>query len=145
MTGGGGTYRCILHKNATASPTSVGGSTYWIGVSAAGNLVATIGAAYVGWAGGDTGIIGTLNKWWNVGASWDGSIVRVYVNGQYIKQYNLPTYVTGTAVTRLGSSSDSGAYQVIGDISNTYMYYNNVLSDEDFLQNYNAQKSRFVL
>ncbi len=129
MTGGAGTYRCTLHKNPT--DTSVGNSEFWIGMSAANTLVATIGAnAGLGWTAGDTGITGTLNEWWHLVASYDGSVVRVFVNGEFNKQYNLPAYVIASSPTRIGASNDGSTYLVVGNIASTKIY-NRALSDTE--------------
>jgi len=144
MTGGSGTYRCVLHKG---SGTSVGSSSFWIGVSGAGNLVATIGANNgIGWVGGDTGIPAVLGKWYNMSAVWNGSTVRVFKDGVFIKAYALTSYVDPNIdLTRIGASGDTGSYQVIGEISTVNMYYNTALSDDEIKQNFNAQKGRFNL
>jgi len=144
MTAGAGTYRCVLH-NGTA--TSVGGSSFWFGVSGANTLVATIGAgAGVGWAAGNTLIPVVYGEWVQMGATWDGSNVRVFKDGVFNKTYALATYNNQpTATTKIGASSDTGNYQVIGDIETILMYHNNALSDEEMLNNFNAQKNRFNL
>jgi len=141
MTGGAGTYRCIVHKGSGAS---VGSSQYWTGFSAANNIIATIGATNgVGWAAGDTGIGGELDTWYNTVVTWDGSVCRVYLDGGYIKQYNLVSLTDMNYPTRYGACSDTGGYQVIGKIAVVSIYRNRVLSDSEIERNYDALKGRF--
>ena len=143
MTGGVGTYRCILHKG---TGTSVGASSFWIGVSGAGTLVATIGANNgIGWGGGDTGIAAILGDWYFMSAVWNGTTVRVFVNGNFNKSYSLTSYIEPTNPTRIGASGDTGSYQVIGDVSSIRMFYNIGLTDSQILQNFNTQKTKFGL
>jgi len=140
MTGGDGSYRCILHSGPDGS---VGGSRYWIGISAANYLVATIGGYVNGWAAGQTTTIGTLNTWWNMAATYDGTNVKVYINGKYNKQYGLASF-DGAGPTKMGAASILGTtYHITGKISNTKIYHNKVLTDLEILQNYNSTKSRF--
>lgn len=141
MTGGVSTYRCVLHKGPD---TSVGTSRYWIGISGANTLVATIGSYTAGgWSMGDTLIPATLNTWYNLTATWDGSIVYVYVNGVYNKQYSLTSF-DNVGVSKIGSSAITGiSYQVVGNISNIQIYYNNGLTSTEVQQNYDALKSRY--
>lgn len=141
-TSSNSTYNCVLHKG---SDSSIGQSEYWLGVEYTGKLTATIGAiSGVGWSAGQTGIDATLGSWWNLVATWDGSIVRVYVNGQFNKQYNLSAYSSINYPTRIGASSDGTAYQFPGLIS-TVNIFNRALSADEILQNFNATKTRYGL
>ncbi|MBT4350010.1 DUF2341 domain-containing protein [bacterium] len=111
---GGHTYECALHKG---SANTIGSSDYWLGVDINDNLTATIGAnAGVGWSAGQTAITATYGEWYHLAAAWDGSIVRVYVNGAYNKQYNLSSYSSLTTPTRFGSSADGTNYQFKGGV-----------------------------
>ena len=141
MTGGAGTYRCIIHKGVD---TSVGASEYWTGFSGANTIVATIGAGSgVGWVAGDTLIAGVLGEWYNTTAVWDGTNVRVFLNGNFIKTYALASLTIGTTVTRIGASGDTGSYQVIGNIAIAKLHNNVALSDNEIKQNFNALRGRF--
>ncbi|MEI7917908.1 MAG: LamG domain-containing protein [Candidatus Saccharibacteria bacterium] len=136
-------YNCVLHKS---SDSTIGASEYWLGVEATGKLTATIGAktAGIGWSAGQTSIDATLNSWWNLVATWDGSIVKVYVNGQYNKQYNLTTNTNINFPTRLGSSTNGANYLFGGQISNAQVY-NRALSDTEVLQKFDLVKARYGL
>jgi hypothetical protein len=115
----GHTYECALHKG---SVNTIGSTDYWLGVDNVDNLTATIGAnAGVGWSAGQTTIKAVWGEWYYLVASWDGSVVRVYINGQLVKQYNLTSYGDVVAPTRMGSSADGTNYQFNGDIDEMYI------------------------
>lgn len=140
---GNGSYECALHHG---SDNSIGGSSYWFGFqTGTNNLCATIGAsAGVGWTAGLTSTVAEFDTWYHICASWDGSIVRVYINGTYNKQYNLSSYINRTTPTRIGSSSDGSNYQVGGKIGEIWIYERG-LSESEVQQNFNCSKGRFGL
>ena len=106
---GGHTYECVLHHGST---TTIGSSSYWLGVDNVDSLTATIGAnTGVGWAAGNTGVTAVYGEWYLLTATWDGSVVKVYINGVYNKQYNLTTYTNLLTPTRIGASADGTNYQ----------------------------------
>ncbi len=118
--GEGSSYECVLHKSSTSS---IGNSEYWLGVDSNDYLTATIGAnTGVGWAAGQTTIKATLGTWYYLAASWDGSVVKVYIDGKYIKQYSLTSYDSLTTPTRFGASSDGTTYQFNGLIDEVRIY-----------------------
>ncbi|MBT7553161.1 DUF2341 domain-containing protein, partial [bacterium] len=111
---GGGSYECAVHK---ASAATIGSSDYWMGVDNTDYLTATIGAnTGVGWSAGKTTSLATYGTWYYMTAVWDGSVVRVYINGEYNKQYNLSSYSDLTTPTRFGAASDTGTYQFKGSV-----------------------------
>ena len=81
------------------------------------------------------------NKWSQITATRSGSAYKLYIDGIQVN------------VTRTGSTNDfsirtigwsfSNSYAFSGNISNT-LIYNTVLTDAEVLQNYNAQKNRFI-
>jgi len=118
--GEGSNYECVLHKG---SDTSIGNSEYWLGVDLNDYLTATIGARTgVGWAAGKTSIKATLGVWNHLVASWDRSVVRVYINSKYIKQYSLTSYSSLTTPTRFGASSNGANYEFNGLIDEVRIY-----------------------
>lgn len=136
------TYNCALHK---AVSTSIGSSEYWLGVELNGKLTATIGATTgIGWSAGMTNVDATIGEWWNIVASWDGSVVKVYVNGQFNKQYNLTTYPNLTTPTRVGASSNGANYQFPGLISSVKIYTRPMAADE-VLSTFDDEKSLYGL
>ncbi len=111
-TANGGTYECALHHG---SDTTIGNSAYWLGVCVNNRLTATIGARTgVGWAAGQTTTTVVDGQWYHLTASWDGSVVKVYIDGEYDKQYNLSSYSNLTTPTRFGASADGTNYQFNG-------------------------------
>ena len=118
--GNGSNYECVLHQSSDAS---IGSSSYWMGATSDDYLAATIGAnTGVGWAAGQTNIKVILEEWNYLVASWNGSVVKVYVNGKYIKSYPLTTYVSLTTPTRMGASSDGSNYQFNGLVDDVQIY-----------------------
>ena len=91
----------------------------------------------------------SANTWYHVTYSWDGSNVRVYLNGNLESttstlqavngRQNVTTIGAGTTPRSIGSRS--GSY-FNGKIS-MFRNYNISLNATQVLQNYNAQKFRF--
>ena len=137
---GGSTSECALHKG---SSTAIGTTDYWLGVDINDYLTATIGAnqADIGWAAGQTTTLATYGTWYHLAATWDGSVVKVYINGTYNKQYNLSSYGNLTTPTRFGASSDGSSYQFKGTVDETKIY-NRALSAAEVLAQYNASNVR---
>jgi prepilin-type N-terminal cleavage/methylation domain-containing protein len=132
-TGEGSNYECVIHKG---SDTSIGNSEYWLGVDLNDYLTATIGARTgVGWSAGKTMTKAVLETWYNLVTTWDGSIVKVYINGEYNKQYNLTSYSNITTPTRFGASSNGTNYQFNGLIDEVVIY-NKALSSSQVQQYY---------
>jgi hypothetical protein len=139
---GGANYETVLHQS---KDSTIGASAYWFGVDLNDNITATIGARTgVGWSAGQTTITVSYNNWYFVCASWNGSTVSVYVNGEFIKSYSLTTYTDPGTATRLGASQDGGGYLFSGFIGQTFIYTKG-LSASEVKQNYNALKGRFNL
>lgn len=139
-----GTYECALHH---ASAASVGSSSYWFGFqTTTNNICATIGAnvSGIGWSAGLTNLSATYDTWYQVVASWDGSVVKVYINGEYNKQYNLASYTNLTTPTRIGACNDGTAYQFGGCVGEVWIYSKG-LSESEIQQNYNASTYKNVI
>ncbi len=137
------TWRCVVHKG---TDSSVGGSKYWTGFSNTNKIVSTIGSEDLSrnYLAGDTGVVGEYGKWYNTISTWDGNIVKVYLDGNYIKQYDLANLANTTAPTRLGGCNDRGGYQIYGKIGTVAIYKNKALSEEEVKHNYNALKGRYL-
>ena len=85
-----------------------------------------------------------LNTWYNVVGTYDGSNMRIYVNG-VLKNTRAQTGTLATnAVTAKIGTYQGTNYNLTGRVSNVSIY-NRTLSPEEILQNYNATKSRFNL
>ena len=83
------------------------------------------------------------NEWLNVGMSWDGSTLRVYLNGEIDGS-------VATSVTEIENLSaplyigrDMSPDFANGKIANAQIY-NRALSSSEVLHNYNALKNRFI-
>jgi len=125
---GGGNYECVMHQ---ASNTSIGLSSYWMGLDLNDKITATIGARTgVGWEAGQTDVVATYGEWYHLVATWDGNIVKVFINGQYIKQYNLASYSSLATPTRFGASSDGLNYQFKGLIDEPAIWNRALTEDE---------------
>lgn len=121
-------YRCALHKS---TDSSIGSSEYWAGISQGGFLTSTIGAqSGVGWAAGETSITAAAGTWYHLAATWNGTTVKVYVNGNEVKSYALATKASLAAPTRFGASADGTAYQYAGSIQDVRLY-SKALSDAE--------------
>lgn len=118
--GEGSNYECVIHRG---TDNSIGNTEFWLGVSANDFLTATIGArAGVGWAAGETAVKVVLNRWYHLAATWDGTTVRVYIDGEFNKSYALASYSNANSPTRLGASNDGTAYQYNGLIDDVRIY-----------------------
>ncbi len=138
---GGSNYECALHQGAGSS---VGASAFWFGVSSTDYLTATIGAGTgVGWAAGQTSTLAVYGQWYYLAAVWDGSVVRVYIDGEYNKQYNLASYNSLTTPTRIGASSDGANYQFSGGISDVRIY-DRALSASEVQELYGSTERKFT-
>lgn len=136
---GGSNYRCAVHKGVD---NSVGGSEYWIGVSGGGFLTATIGARDgVGWSGGETTTTAVMGTWYFMSATWDGTNVRVYIDGNLAKTYALASKGSIEYPTRFGASADGTAYQYSG-LTQDVRIYNRALSAEEIKILYELRKNK---
>ena len=136
---GGSSYECVLHKGVS---TTIGTSSYWLGVDNTDHLTATIGAnTGLGWNAGLTTTVATYGQWYHLAAVWDGSVVRVYINGDYDKQYDLTSYSNLATPTRIGASSDGANYQFKGEVDEL-LILNRALSAEEIKALYNNTVNR---
>ncbi|MCA1807646.1 MAG: DUF2341 domain-containing protein, partial [Actinobacteria bacterium] len=135
---GGDNFEAVLHKG---SANTVGSSDYWIGVSSGDNLTATIGAnAGPGWDAGETNTLANIGQWYYMTASWDGSVVDVYLDGQFDKQYSLSSYGNLDTDTRFGASADGTNYE-FGGTASEIRIYNKSISGNEIETTYNNQNS----
>ena len=133
---------------ASTSKMSIGGGNYQGGSSYKGYIWyrSTQGEIRVT-MDNETGAIFNVaesvycNKWSQITATRNGGTYKLYIDGVQVN------------VTRTGSTNDfsirtigwsySNGYAFSGNISNT-LIYNTALTDAEVLQNYNAQKNRFI-
>ena len=93
----------------------------------------------------------SANTWYHILYSWDGSTIRIYLNGSLESttstlqaangRQNVTILGAGTTPRTLGGRSQAG-YYFNGKIS-MFRNYNASLSATEVLQNYNATKFRF--
>ena len=81
-----------------------------------------------------------INQWHHIVGTYDGSNLKFYVNGNLIN--------TVAHTTTPNQNSDNlnviqSAYPIDGKVAIARVY-NKSLSADEVLQNYNAQKSRFI-
>jgi hypothetical protein len=83
-----------------------------------------------------------LNVWYNVVGTYDGSNMRLYVNG--VLKNTKPqtgTLATNTETAKIGTWQGTD-YNLTGRVSNVSIY-NRVLTAAEVLENYNALRPRF--
>tara|TARA_R110002167_G_scaffold22198_5_gene79717 strand:- start:1684 stop:2400 length:717 start_codon:yes stop_codon:yes gene_type:complete len=93
----------------------------------------------------------TINDWYYGCVTWDGSNLKLYLNGISDATPIACTsfyYNVATNYTTIGAGWVSNIYNLVnsfnGNIPST-QYYNRALSPEEVQQNYNALKGRFGL
>lgn len=97
-------------------------------------------SGYLGW---QSGYIPPYNEWFMATATWDGSTMKLYVNG--VKQPNERSFsgVLSTINTiLLGYYFNASQPRTDGKISN-FGLYNRALSDSEIQQNFEATRSRY--
>jgi hypothetical protein len=83
-----------------------------------------------------------LNTWYNVVGTYDGSNMRIYVNGVLKNtRAQTGTLATNTVTAKIGTFQGTN-YNVTGKISNISVY-NRALSDAEITQNFNAFRTRY--
>ena len=86
----------------------------------------------------------SYSTWYHITATYNGTSAKIYINGVLDETHNTtitPGTFTPTA-TMIGSQNYSNRY-FNGEIS-TLFTYNQALTAAEVLQNYNAQKNRFI-
>lgn len=85
------------------------------------------------------------NVWKYVVATYDGSLMKIYIDGNFITSTPKSGNITSSSTRPLWVSlSTFGTEFFFGKIS-TMKIYNRGLNDQEVLQNYNALKNRFGL
>jgi hypothetical protein len=103
----------------------------------------TLGTAIAGvWAEYSSTTALTLNAWNHFGVTWDGSIIRWYLNGAPNgTQALVGTLDTSVQVVRIGGNELSA--EMFNGILGEILHYNRVLTAQEIQQNYPATKWRY--
>lgn len=84
------------------------------------------------------------NTWSQVAISWNGSLVSYYLNGSLIQTKSLSTTISYTNNTDKLIGTNAGSSEAFDGKIPIVRFYNRALTQAEVLQNYNAQKSRFL-
>jgi hypothetical protein len=85
------------------------------------------------------------NIWYNFAMVYDGSTFKGYING--VEEFSITKTgnVTSNGSLHIGYTPVGGEQApFVGKIACVSIYYGNALSATEVLQNYNAQKNRFI-
>ena len=91
--------------------------------------------------------ISVIDNWWNVAGTYDGSNLRLYINGSlHTTGANISGNILTTGYTLNLMKADAGSPVVYGkgNISQL-LIYNRALTATEIKQNYNATKKRYGL
>ena len=125
---------------------SIGGFGVTNGSNALRTLANSTGQFHHYWWGNDLSLSSNAGsivagEWFQVAASFDGTTRRIWVNG-VSRSSDTPTGHNVTSTTIQVSRTYTGEYQV-GDMAIACIY-DRALTSAEMLQNYNAQKNRFI-
>lgn len=84
----------------------------------------------------------STNMWYNITSTYDGSFIRLYLNGVLDSSISQTGTVTSNPGPLLIGKLSYGDYYFNGNVSNTQVY-NRALSAQEVQQNFNALRSRF--
>jgi hypothetical protein len=85
------------------------------------------------------------NSWKYITTTYDGSLMKIYIDGALITSTSKTGNITSSSTRNLWISYSTYLTEYfLGKIS-TMKIYNRSLTNDEILQNYNATKTRFVL
>ena len=90
----------------------------------------------------------TVGTWYHLFTTYDGSVIKLYINGLLVAQVNSTFTSTGTGVYQDVFGNGEGSTVGVRNTKykmNAVHFYNRSLSSSEILQNYNTLKSRFGL
>jgi hypothetical protein len=124
--------------------------SYRLRFSPDGFIQALIGTANNAWGSPGTFLsldIGPSSSWRHLAFSYDGSNIRLYLNGELIG--TTTTQITGAIVSGVGTTIVGFPYSAANAYYKGYMgpirVYSRGLTEKEIKQNFNAQRSRFGL
>ena len=86
----------------------------------------------------------STSTWYNLVGTYDRSTMKIYINGNFYNSTSISVTIQTTVSSLNVGGWSNGADPFNGNIAIAQIY-NRALSDQEILQNYNAQKSRFGL
>lgn len=96
-----------------------------------------------GWSSSDTDVTFTTGEWYYISITFSGTTARLYANGVLKDTDTFSSYVFDNDLGIGSGQPFANDYYWNGSIAAFYIYYKK-LTDAEILQNYNAQKSRFI-
>lgn len=96
-----------------------------------------------GWGDGDTDLTFTNGEWYYINIVFSGTTAKLYANGVLKATDTISSFVFGNNLGIGSGQPYSGSYFWNGGIAACRVYYQ-ALTATEILQNYNAQKNRFI-
>lgn len=86
-----------------------------------------------------------INNWYTVVGTYDGSIMKLYINGELKNSLEVTGTIKKSSVNiALGANANTNSYSNYSNISvKRAMIYNRALTQEEIQQNYEIDKGRF--
>ena len=91
-----------------------------------------------------------INNWYYIGVTYDGSIMRGYINGQLIGTSSAFSWLTAASdYFHVGSSQNGTCFGTCPTVAGSFLFgqlsiYRSTLSGANVLTNYNATQNRFA-
>jgi uncharacterized repeat protein (TIGR02543 family) len=124
-------WQYVLHSHSDAAGTSVGGSVVWGGLTNENKICLTIGGVDGGHSDGLINLVPEINTWYHVSAAWDGSEVKVYLNGNLETTYQRSSLTSALSPIHLGSHSSGGGYRSFNVDIEDVRIYNRALTQQE--------------
>ena len=112
-----GDFQYAFHLHSRQGGSNIGDSVMWAGICENNRITATIGAVSTSWHAGRTDVRPRPNQWYHVAALWDGSRVRVYVDGVENVSYELSSLRSADNSLWLGFNPNQGNRRFRGSLA----------------------------
>lgn len=96
-----------------------------------------------GWSSANTDLTFVIGEWYYINIIFSGTTVKLYANGVLKATDTISSYVFNNNLGIGSGQPFNGGYTWNGGIAACRVYYQ-ALTDAEVLQNYNAQKNRFI-
>jgi hypothetical protein len=128
-------------------------NTWWfaMGYSAIGVSANRLGISFndgSAWNGIQNTYNISIGTWYHLVATWDGTNIRLYVNGvleSTSSDLSSKTWNTSSSTLDIGGYSGNSSTSTNCDISNTRIYHDKALTASEVKQNYRNTKGRYGL